>query len=153
MTDTEKYLKLIRELIAPSNWRLDIEYQYAEVHQDDREKCVQAGIKRFDELWAEGRSIRSCTMAADHAVRGTAKKLHEKRMRALDAIAPKIQERIRELIQDKDPGRGFDLGYEVAATLKAEGYSWDQVIVAKRGMKLPGKIDDGIQIGYTGKYD
>lgn len=152
-TDTQKYHDLIKEMITPNRWRLDGEYGYAPVPPEDHEKCLEAGVKRFDELFSEGRKPRACQMGAERAIWLVAKSLHQKRMKALDKIAPKIQARIRDLIQGKDLGKGFDLGYEVAAALKADGYTWQQVIVAMGGMGLPGNIGDGIQIGYTGLYD
>lgn len=147
----EKYTRLIRELIAPTqNWRGILD-QSQHVPSEHREKCLEAGIKRFDELYSEGKSIRSAQMGADAAIRRTAQKLQDKHLRELERVAPTIQAKIRELIEGKDPG--FDLGIHVADALKALGYTWEQVILAKRDMKLPGNIGVGIQIGYTGLYD
>jgi len=145
----EKYAQLIRSLIMPRNWRL-ID-QYTETPYPEREKCLEAGIKRFDQIFSENHVLRAAQHSADNAMIATAKKLRDKRIKALERIAPTIQAKITELIQDKQPG--FDLGYQVAAALKAQGYSWEQVILAKRDMKLPAETDGGIQIGYTGLYD
>ncbi len=150
-TDREKYEFLIRALIIPRNWRL-IDH-YTETPYEDRDACIEAGIKAFDEIFTENKVLKAAEVQAERAMIATAKELHTKRLKALEKIAPKIQARIRELIQDKDPGKGFDLGYEVAAALKAEGYKWDQILLAKRDMKLPGNVDTGIEIGFTGRYD
>jgi hypothetical protein len=145
----EKYAQLIRSLIMPRSWYL-ID-QHTQTPYEDREKCLEAGVKRFDEIFAQNQVLRAAQGAADHAMIATAKKLQDKRFKALERVAPTIQAKIRELIQDKQPG--FDLGIQVAADLKAAGYTWQQVILAKRDMKLPAEIDGGIQIGYTGLYD
>lgn len=150
-TDTEKYRFLIRALIIPRNWR--VIDQYTETPPEDRDPCIEAGIKAFDKIFSDSMVLRAAEGAAESAIKAKAKELQRKRFDAMEKIAPKIQARIRELIEGKEPGKGFDLGYEVAATLKAEGYKWDQVLIAKRGMKLPGNVDSGIEIGYTGKYD
>lgn len=147
----EKYTRLIRELIAPTNnWRHILD-QSQHVPTEHREKCLEAGIKRFDELYSEGKHWKAAAMGAEAAIRRTAQKLQDKHLKELERTAPTIQAKISELIQDKEPG--FDLGYQVADALKALGYTWDQVILAKRDMKLPGNVDGGIQIGYTGLYD
>jgi hypothetical protein len=151
-TMDEKYTRLlIRALIMPRSWALIDDRDYTEIPYEDREKCLDAGIKRFDEIFTQNMVLKAAQGAADRAMIATAKKLQDKRLKALERIAPMIQAKIRELIQDQQPS--FDLGYQVAAALKAQGYTWEQVILAKRDMKLPAETDGGIQIGYTGLYD
>jgi hypothetical protein len=145
----DKYRELIRTLIMPRNWHL-VRYS-PETPYEDREKCLDAGIKAFDEIFTRNHVLRAAQGAAERAMEAAAKKFHEKRLKQIERTVPTIQAKILELIEGKEPG--FDLGYEVAAALKALGYTWDQVILAKRDMKLPSVVDGGIQIGYTGLYD
>lgn len=77
MNHEEKYKFLIRALIMPQAWRI-LPYG-GEVPYEDREKCLDAGIKRFDEIFAATKVLKAALETAKEAIRETAKELADGR--------------------------------------------------------------------------
>jgi hypothetical protein len=146
----EKYARLVREIVTPTNWYIFPGREA--VPSEHREQCIEAGIKRFDELFSQGKHWKAADMGADAAIRAKAGKLREQHRAALDRIKPTIQARIRELIEGIEEPGSFEMGYQVADALKADGYTWEQVRWAE-DMSFPTGLRHGIQIRYTGLYD
>lgn len=145
---TDKYARLVRELVTPKSWDWILNCPWQEFSQTYKDKAVAAGIQRYDELFTAGRSPQVAERGAHDAIIKKARALEKVHRRNLDRVAPKIRAKIDELIEGKPDS--FELGYQVADALKALGYSWEQVKCAEN---YGGGISAGLQIRYTGYYD
>lgn len=153
MDQTDKYIRLVRELVTPKDWSGFRDLDWLEVRPEHREKVIQAGVNRFDELFSAGYAMKASTIGARAALRKKVHSLEKAHQRALDRLAPTIRAKIDELTQGKDDMDGWKLGYEVAAALKALGYKWEQVRNAMVHTKLHRALSTPIEVAYTGIYD